>query len=78
MLQFSSVLGNYYGRSVVDKVAQEQVFSQYFCFPCQSLHRLLHTHHYPSSGAGITRQIVDNVPSVLSLAPPQETNVNNW
>jgi hypothetical protein len=32
---------------VVDKVAQGQVFSEYFGFPCQSFHRLLHTRHHP-------------------------------
>jgi hypothetical protein len=37
---------------VVDKVALEQVFSEYFSLPCQfSFHRLLHTHHL-LSGAG--------------------------
>jgi hypothetical protein len=31
---------------VVDKVALEQVFSEYYGFPCQfSFHRLLHNHH---------------------------------
>jgi hypothetical protein len=39
---------------VVDKVALGQVFSEYFCFPCQmSFHRLLHTHRL-SSGTGTT------------------------
>jgi hypothetical protein len=37
---------------VVDKMALEQIFSEYFGFPCQPpLHRLLHNHHR-SSGAG--------------------------
>jgi hypothetical protein len=32
---------------VVDKVALEQVFSEYFSYPCQlSFHRMLHTHHH--------------------------------
>jgi hypothetical protein len=32
---------------VVDKVALGQVFSEYFCFPCQfSFHRLLHIYHH--------------------------------
>jgi hypothetical protein len=32
---------------VVDKVAW-QVFSEYFCFPCQSsLHQILHPHNHP-------------------------------
>jgi hypothetical protein len=57
---------------VVDKVALEQVFSEYFGFPCQfSFHRLLHTNHL-SSGAGTTGQLVADVPSGLSLTPPQE------
>jgi hypothetical protein len=42
---------------VLDKVAQGQVFSEYFGFPCQSsFHQLLHNHHHLSSGAGITGQ----------------------
>jgi hypothetical protein len=43
---------------VVDVVALGQVFSEYFGFPCQfSFHRLLHTHHHPSSGAGTVGQM---------------------
>jgi hypothetical protein len=60
---------------VVDKVALGQVFSEYFGFPCQfSFHRLLHTHHL-SSGAGTIGQVVADVPSGLSLTPPQETKI---
>jgi hypothetical protein len=56
---------------VVDKVALWQVFSEYFGFPCQfSSHRMLHTHL--SSGAGTIGQTVADVPSGLSLTPPQE------
>jgi hypothetical protein len=59
---------------VVDKLALGQVFSDYFGFPCQfSLHRLFHIHHHLSSGAGATGQLVADVPSGLSLTPPQET-----
>jgi hypothetical protein len=59
---------------VVNKVALGQVFSEYFGFPCQfSFHRLLHIHHHLSSGAGTTGQLVADVPSGLSLTPPQET-----
>jgi hypothetical protein len=58
---------------VVDKMALEQVFSEYFGFPCQfSFHRLFHTHHL-SSGAGTIGQLVADVPSGRSLTPPQET-----
>jgi hypothetical protein len=61
---------------VVDKVALEQVFSEYFGFPCQfSFHRLLHTHHL-SSGAATIGQLVADVPSGLSLTPPQQTKKN--
>jgi hypothetical protein len=57
---------------VVDKVALRQVFSENFGFPCQFLfHRLLHTHHL-SSGAGTIGQLVGDIPSGLSLTPPQE------
>jgi hypothetical protein len=37
---------------VVDKAALGQAFSEYPGFPCQAFHRLLHTHHSSSSGAG--------------------------
>jgi hypothetical protein len=57
----------------VDKVALGQVFSEYFGFSCQlSFNRLLHLHHL-SSGAGTIGQLVADVPSGLSLTPPQET-----
>jgi hypothetical protein len=60
---------------VVDKVALGQVFSEYFGFPCQfSFQRLLHTHHHVSCVAGTVGQIMIDVPSGLSLTPPQETN----
>jgi hypothetical protein len=60
---------------VVGKVALGQVFSEYFGFPCQFLfRRLLHIHHL-SSGAGTIGQLVADVPSGLSLTPPQETNL---
>jgi hypothetical protein len=36
--------------------------------------RLLHTHHHLSSGTGTIGQLVADVPSGLSLTPPQETN----
>jgi hypothetical protein len=60
-----------YVRFVVDRVALGQVFSEYFGFPCQfSFHQLLHTHNHLSSGAGTIGQLVDDVPSGLSLTPP--------
>jgi hypothetical protein len=42
---------------------------------CQfSFHRLLHAHYYlSSSGAGTIGQLVADVPSALSLTPPQES-----
>jgi hypothetical protein len=59
---------------VVDIVAPGQVFTDYFGSPRQfSFHRLLHNHHHLSSGAGTMGQIVADVPSGLSLNPPQET-----
>jgi hypothetical protein len=58
---------------VVDKVALGKVFFEYFGVSCQfSFHRLLHTHHL-SFGAGTRGQLVAEVPSGLSLTPPQET-----
>jgi hypothetical protein len=42
---------------MVDKGALRQVFSEYLGFPCQAFHRLLQTHHHPtSSGAGTMDQ----------------------
>jgi hypothetical protein len=32
---------------VVDKAALGQVFSEYFGFPCQSFHQVLHHHNHP-------------------------------
>jgi hypothetical protein len=38
---------------VVDKVALEQAFSEFFGSPCQSsFHQLLHNHYHLSFGAG--------------------------
>jgi hypothetical protein len=57
---------------VVDKAALGQVFSEYYGFPCQfSFHQLFHTHLSP--GAGTLGQMAADVPSGLSLTPPQET-----
>jgi hypothetical protein len=39
-------------------------------FRCQSFHRVLHTLHHPTSGAGIIGLIVADVPSGLSLIIP--------
>jgi hypothetical protein len=62
-----------YTAFVVDKVALGHVFSGYLGFPCQfSLHRLLNAHHHLSSGAGTIGQTVGDVPSELSVTPPQE------
>jgi hypothetical protein len=61
---------------VVNKVALGQVFSKHFGFPHQfSFHQLLHIHHL-SSGAGTIDQLVADVPSGLSLTPPQEKKLN--
>jgi hypothetical protein len=46
---------------VVDKAELGMVFSEYFDFPCQSFHQLLHIHHGPSSGASTISQIVADV-----------------
>jgi hypothetical protein len=47
-------------------------FLEYFLFPYQcSFHRLLHTHL--SSGVSAIGQLVADVPSWLSVTPPQET-----
>jgi hypothetical protein len=53
---------------MVGRVALGQVFSEEFSF-----HRLLlNHHHHLSSGAGTICQLVADVPSELSLTPPQE------
>jgi hypothetical protein len=58
---------------VVEKVALGQVFFEYFDLPCQfSFPQLLYT-HYLASEAGTRGQLVADVPSGLSLTPPQET-----
>jgi hypothetical protein len=54
-------LGSGHVGFVVDKTALGQVFSEYFGFPCEALHRLLHTHHHSSSGAGTIGQIAASV-----------------
>jgi hypothetical protein len=55
-----------------------QIFSEYFDFLWQfSFHRLLHTRHRPSSGAGRAGQIVADVASRLSLTLPQEIKLKN-
>jgi hypothetical protein len=52
-----------------------EVFFEYFGFSWQfSFHRLLHIHHHLLSGACIIGQIAADVPSRLSLSPPQLTS----
>jgi hypothetical protein len=56
---------------VVDKVALGQVISEYFGFSCKfSFQRLLHNYHL-SSVAGTIGKLGADVPSGLSLTPPQ-------
>jgi hypothetical protein len=58
-------------------MALEKAFSEYFGFPCQfSFHQLFHTHYHKSSGADTICQLVADVPSRLSLTPPQETKLS--
>jgi hypothetical protein len=60
---------------VVDKVALEQIFCEYFGFPCQfSFHLLLPICHL-SSGAGTIGQLVADVPNELSLTPHQKLTI---
>jgi hypothetical protein len=59
---------------VVDIVALGHALYEYFGFSYQFLfHRLLRTHHHLLSEAGTIGQTVGDVPSGLSLTPPQET-----
>jgi hypothetical protein len=54
-------------------VARGLVCSEYFGLPCQvSFHQLLHPHHLSPKDGTIDQLVVD-VPSGLSLTPPQET-----
>jgi hypothetical protein len=54
---------------VVDKGELRQVFSEYVGFSCQfSSHRLLHIHHYLSSGTGTVGQLVVDVTSGLTVS----------
>jgi hypothetical protein len=55
----------------MDILALGQVFSKYFCFPCQFS---FHIHHL-SSGAGTIGQLMADVSS--GLTPPQETEKEN-
>jgi hypothetical protein len=57
---------------VVDKVSPGKVFFEYFGVPCHfAFHRLLRTHHI-SPVAGATGQLLADLPSALSLTPPQK------
>jgi hypothetical protein len=61
---------------MVHKATLEQVVSEYLGFPRQiSLHRLFHAHHHLLPGAGAVGQIVANLPSGLSLTPPEGTEL---
>jgi hypothetical protein len=56
---------------VVDKMALEQIFFEFFGFPHQlSFDKMLHIRL--SSGAGTINQLVTDVPSGLSTNPPNE------
>jgi hypothetical protein len=65
--------GSGHVRYVVEKMPMGQVFCEYLVSPWQSSHQLLHTHHHPSSGAGTIVQIVADVRSGPTHAPPRET-----
>jgi hypothetical protein len=55
-------------------MAMGQVSSGYVDFLCQfSFYGVLHIHHHLSSGTSTIGQIVTDVPSGLSLTPPQKT-----
>jgi hypothetical protein len=58
---------------VVDEVALGQVLYEYIGFFCQSFHRLLHTPHNPSSGAGTIGPMVEDVPRGPRFTPSQES-----
>jgi hypothetical protein len=60
---------------MVDKAELGQDFPEYFGFPCQSFHRLVHIHYRPSSGAGTVDQEVTDGPSGLSLTPPKKNKL---
>jgi hypothetical protein len=59
---------------VVDKVALERVFSEYFGFPCQSsFHQILHHHNQP--GQATIGQSVAAVPNGPSWTPPRTKRI---
>jgi hypothetical protein len=61
---------------VMDKVAPEHVFFEYFGFSCQfAFHRLLNIHHL-SSGAGTIGQLVADVPSVTQPQESKKSKLN--
>jgi hypothetical protein len=63
---------------VVEKVALGPIFFEYLGFLCQfSFHRLFNIHHL-SSGGGKIGQLVADVPSGLSLTPPQGTKKTTY
>jgi hypothetical protein len=58
---------------MVEKVALEQDFSEYFGFSCQSSFRqLLHNHQHLSFGPGTIIQLVSDVPNGRTLTEVQE------
>jgi hypothetical protein len=57
----------------VSKPALGRVFSEYFSYPCQALHRLLHTHHHP----GLVQKASSGFSnSGLSPTPPSKKKKN--
>jgi hypothetical protein len=68
---------------VVDKVALERLFSEYFGFPCKfSFHQILHHHNHP--GQATIGQSVSALPSGPSWTPPPTKRIKkrkvdlNW
>jgi hypothetical protein len=73
---FDTSLGNV--GFVVDRVALGHVVSEQYGIPYQfTFHRLLHTHHHVSSGAGTIDQIVADAQNGLSLTPPHPKKLKN-
>jgi hypothetical protein len=59
---------------VVDKVAPGQVFSEYFGFPCHSLHQIIHPHNHPVQVQQAKIKMAD-VPSGPSLDSTPTTQI---
>lgn len=62
---------------VVDKAAMGQTWPEYFGFPCQWFHRVLHSHYHLSSMAGTIGQIAADVTEWAQFRPAPRNSKRN-